>query len=52
MGLEAKTIASIAQLQEEIQKPVLGISVVVCNVPKREANADLIKKLYSKMDSI
>jgi len=52
MGLGAKTISSIAQLQEEIQKPVLGISVVVCDVPNRESNADLIKGLYAKMESI
>jgi hypothetical protein len=26
--------------------------VVVCDVPNREANADLIKNLYAKMDSI
>jgi 2-succinyl-5-enolpyruvyl-6-hydroxy-3-cyclohexene-1-carboxylate synthase len=52
MGLEAKTISSIAQLQEEIRKPVLGISVLVCDVPNRESNADLIKGLYAKMESI
>ena len=52
MGIDAKTITSAEQLREEIQKPVLGISVVVCDVPNRESNADLIKSLYAKMDSI
>ena len=52
MGIDAKTIASAEQLREEIKKPVSGISVVVCDVPNRDSNADLIKGLYAKMDSI
>jgi 2-succinyl-5-enolpyruvyl-6-hydroxy-3-cyclohexene-1-carboxylate synthase len=52
MGIDAKTIASVEQLREEIKKPVSGISVVVCDVPNRESNADLIKNLYDKMNSI
>jgi 2-succinyl-5-enolpyruvyl-6-hydroxy-3-cyclohexene-1-carboxylate synthase len=52
MGIDAKTIASVEQLREEIKKPVSGISVVVCDVPNRESNADLIKGLYDKMSSI
>jgi len=52
MGIDAKTITSAEQLREEIQKPVSGISVVVCDVPNRESNADLIKGLSAKMDSI
>ena len=52
MQIDAKTITSVDQLREEIKKPVSGISVVVCDVPNRESNADLIKSLYAKMDSI
>jgi 2-succinyl-5-enolpyruvyl-6-hydroxy-3-cyclohexene-1-carboxylate synthase len=52
MGIAAKTISSVEQLREEINKPVAGISVVVCDVPSRESNADLIKGLYAKMESI
>ena len=52
MGIDAKTIASVEQLREEIKKPVSGISVIVCDVPNRESNADLIKSLYDKMNSI
>ena len=52
MGLDAKTISSVEQLRDEIKKPISGFSVVVCDVPSRETNADLIKNLYAKMDSI
>lgn len=52
MGLDAKTISSVDQLRDEIKKPVSGFSVVVCDVPSRETNADLIKSLYAKMESI
>ena len=52
MGIDAKRISAVDQLREEIKKPVTGLSLVVCDVPNREANADLIKGLYAKMDSI
>jgi 2-succinyl-5-enolpyruvyl-6-hydroxy-3-cyclohexene-1-carboxylate synthase len=52
MGIGATSITSVEQLRDEIKKPVSGISVVVCDVPNREDNADLIKSLYAKMDSI
>lgn len=52
MGVEAKTISSVDQLRQELAKPAVGISVVVCKVPSREENADLIKNLYGKMASL
>ena len=52
MGINAKRISTVDQLRDEIKKPVTGLSVVVCDVPNRETNADLIKNLYAKMDSI
>ena len=52
MGLDAKTISTVEQLRDELKKPIMGVSVVVCDVPNREANADLIKSLYAKMESI
>jgi 2-succinyl-5-enolpyruvyl-6-hydroxy-3-cyclohexene-1-carboxylate synthase len=52
MGVDAKRISTVDQLRDEIKKPVTGLSVVVCDVPNRDANADLIKNLYAKMDSI
>ena len=52
MGVAAKTISTVSQLHEEIKRPVVGISVVVCSDLNRESNAELIKSIYSKMDSI
>ena len=52
MGLDAKNISSVDQLRDELKKPVSGISIVVCDVPDRDSNADLIKSLYAKMESI
>jgi 2-succinyl-5-enolpyruvyl-6-hydroxy-3-cyclohexene-1-carboxylate synthase len=52
MGLDAKTISTVDQLRDELKKSVSGISIVVCDVPNRESNADLIKSLYAKMESI
>jgi len=46
------TIDSSAQLIKELAKPVKGVSVVVVNVPKREANADLLKEIYSSISSM
>ena len=52
IGVAAKTISTVSQLHEEIKRPVVGISVVVCSDLNRESNAELIKSIYSKMDSI
>jgi 2-succinyl-5-enolpyruvyl-6-hydroxy-3-cyclohexene-1-carboxylate synthase len=52
MGINSKTISSVDQLRQELAKPVAGITVVVCKVPDREANADLLKNLYEKMASL
>jgi len=52
MGVAAKTIESQAQLTKELLEPVKGLSVVVVNVPHREANADLLKGIYSSVASM
>ena len=52
MGIDSKTISNVDQLRQELSKPVVGISVVVCDVPNRDANADLIKSLYENMGSL
>jgi 2-succinyl-5-enolpyruvyl-6-hydroxy-3-cyclohexene-1-carboxylate synthase len=52
MGISAKTIDSSVQLLKELAEPVKGVSVVVVNVPKREANADLLKEIYSSISSM
>ena len=52
MGIESRTITSIAELKEALTAPIIGISVVVAKVPSREANADNLKSIYAKMNSI
>jgi len=52
MGINAKTIDSQAQLMKELSEPVKGISVVVVNVPNREAGADLLKGIYNSVSSM
>jgi len=52
MGVAAKTIDSTSQLKAELTEPVKGISVVVVNVPNRDANADLLKGIYNSVSSM
>ena len=52
MGIEATTVTSIAALEKAISAPIKGVSVVVAQVPSREANADNLKSIYEKMNSI
>jgi 2-succinyl-5-enolpyruvyl-6-hydroxy-3-cyclohexene-1-carboxylate synthase len=52
MGISAKSIDNAAELSKEITAPIKGLSVVVLDVPNREANADLIKDLAEKMKSL
>jgi 2-succinyl-5-enolpyruvyl-6-hydroxy-3-cyclohexene-1-carboxylate synthase len=52
MGITAKTINNQAQLITELSEPVKGLSVVVVNVPNREANADFLKEIYSSVSSM
>jgi len=52
MGIDAKQISSIKELEAEIHAPISGISVVVCDVPDRESNADNLKKIVESLSSI
>ena len=52
MGIAAKQISSIKDLEAEIKAPVSGISVVVCDVPDRESNADNLKAIYTSLNSM
>jgi 2-succinyl-5-enolpyruvyl-6-hydroxy-3-cyclohexene-1-carboxylate synthase len=52
MGIAAKTIGSQKELSSELLEPVKGLSVVVVSVPNREANADLLKGIYSSVASM
>jgi 2-succinyl-5-enolpyruvyl-6-hydroxy-3-cyclohexene-1-carboxylate synthase len=52
MGIAAKTIDSQSQLITELSEPVKGMSVVVVNVPNRDANADFLKGIYNSVSSM
>jgi 2-succinyl-5-enolpyruvyl-6-hydroxy-3-cyclohexene-1-carboxylate synthase len=52
MGLNAKQINNLKDLEAEIKAPINGISVVVCDVPDRESNADNLKSIYESLSSI
>ena len=52
MGISSRTINSQAQLIAELSEPITGLSVVVINVPDREANADLLKGIYNSVSSM
>ena len=52
MGFDAKQITSLKELEAEIKAPISGISVVVCDVPGRESNADNLKSIYEALSSI
>jgi 2-succinyl-5-enolpyruvyl-6-hydroxy-3-cyclohexene-1-carboxylate synthase len=52
MGIPAKTIGSQKELITELSVPVQGVSVVVVNVPNREANADFLKGIYNSVSSM
>lgn len=51
-GVASKTITSITELKNELAAPIKGVSVVVAKVQSREANAEYLKSIYEKMDSI
>jgi len=51
MGISAKQISSLKELEAEVKSPISGISVVVCDVPDRESNADNLKAIYDSLKS-
>jgi 2-succinyl-5-enolpyruvyl-6-hydroxy-3-cyclohexene-1-carboxylate synthase len=52
MGIPAKSISTRAELISELSESVQGISVVVVNVPDREANAEFLKGIYKSISSM
>jgi 2-succinyl-5-enolpyruvyl-6-hydroxy-3-cyclohexene-1-carboxylate synthase len=52
MGINAKQITSLKELEAEVKAPISGVSVVVCDVPDRESNADNLKKIVDALTSI
>lgn len=51
-GIPSTTITSLAELKRELSAPIKGVSVVVAKVQSRDANADNLKSIYEKIDSI
>jgi 2-succinyl-5-enolpyruvyl-6-hydroxy-3-cyclohexene-1-carboxylate synthase len=52
MGVQAKQITSLKELEAEVKAPISGVSVVVCDVPDRESNADTLKRVVEDLSSI
>lgn len=52
MGFASKQISTVKELEAEIKAPISGVSVVVCDVPDRESNADNLKTIYQALNSI
>lgn len=52
LGVRAKTITNIDELQVEMLEPIIGLSVVVLPVPSRRENADFLLELYQGIESI
>jgi 2-succinyl-5-enolpyruvyl-6-hydroxy-3-cyclohexene-1-carboxylate synthase len=52
MGITSRSISSIKELEAEVKAPIAGISVVVCDVPSRESNADNLKAIYESLNSM
>jgi 2-succinyl-5-enolpyruvyl-6-hydroxy-3-cyclohexene-1-carboxylate synthase len=52
MGINSKRIDNANDLVKELKSKVEGLSVVVLDVPNREANANQIKELTEKMKSL
>ena len=52
MGVQATQITSLKELEAEVKAPISGISVVVCDVPNRESNADNLKRVVEALSSI
>jgi 2-succinyl-5-enolpyruvyl-6-hydroxy-3-cyclohexene-1-carboxylate synthase len=52
MGINSVEINSLKDLVAQIKAPIKGISIVVCNVPNRESNADNLKSIVDSLTSI
>jgi 2-succinyl-5-enolpyruvyl-6-hydroxy-3-cyclohexene-1-carboxylate synthase len=51
-GVKTSTISSLKELSDNFAKPVTGFEIVVVKVPTREENAEFLKTIYSKMESL
>ena len=51
-GLDTTTVTSIDQLNETLLRPIIGISVVIANVPSRDENARTLRELITEINSL
>jgi len=51
-GVTTSTVSSLKELSDNFAKPVKGFEIVVVKVPTREENAEFLKTIYSKMESL
>jgi 2-succinyl-5-enolpyruvyl-6-hydroxy-3-cyclohexene-1-carboxylate synthase len=51
-GITTSTVSKQSELMTELSKPVVGLSLVVVQVPDRESNADNLQAIYNSVDSI
>ena len=52
MGIQATTISTLAELRDEVKAPISGMRVVEIKAPDREANADLLEKIYREVKAL
>ena len=52
MGVNAQQISTLNELITQVTAPINGISVVVCDVPDRESNADNLKSIIEALAAI
>jgi 2-succinyl-5-enolpyruvyl-6-hydroxy-3-cyclohexene-1-carboxylate synthase len=49
LGVDAVQINSLKELIAQMKAPIQGVSIVVCDVPSREANADNLKSILDSL---
>jgi 2-succinyl-5-enolpyruvyl-6-hydroxy-3-cyclohexene-1-carboxylate synthase len=49
MGVNAVQIGSLKELVSQVKAPIKGVSIVVCDVPSRESNADNLKSILDSL---
>ena len=52
MGIQATAISTLAELRDEVKAPISGLRVVEIKAPDREANADLLEKIYREVKAL
>lgn len=51
-GVKTSTVSSLNDLSENLKRPVTELEIVVVKVPSREKNAQYLKSIYLKMESL